>query len=165
VRTTAPVEAALCQALGDRRSYVRANALAALRLARERCQEKPVAALLRADPSALVRARAALLMVNVPQEDPAADRRALDECVAADPSGSVARACNAAPEAPPTGEDSVTVVVIPSGETAPVARAPFSLLLSDQLMRLGVSDRRGAVYEASAPGGELSLLNPAPLVD
>lgn len=165
VRTSASVDGPLCKALGDRRSYVRANALAALRLAKRRCQSTVALDLLRADPSALVRARAAALVVNVPGKDAVLERRALDECVAADTDGSVARACKAGPELLGKDSEPVTVIVVPSGETAPVARAPFSLFFADHLMRLGVSDRRGAVYEAFAPDGELSLLNPAPLVD
>ena len=42
-------------------------------------------------------------------------------------------------------------------------RAPFALVLPDGLMRLGVTDRRGALFEQAAPRGEVMLEVPAPL--
>jgi hypothetical protein len=45
-----------------------------------------------------------------------------------------------------------------------VVRAPFALVLADGLMRLGVADRRGELFEREAPTGELTLTIPAPLV-
>ena len=44
----------------------------------------------------------------------------------------------------------------------PIETQPFALLRADGLVRLGVSDRRGQVFEVAAPRGALSLLEPAP---
>ena len=55
------------------------------------------------------------------------------------------------------------VFVVPDGGDAPKARAPFALVLPDGTMRLGVADRRGAVFEGAALSGEVSLAVPAPL--
>jgi hypothetical protein len=57
----------------------------------------------------------------------------------------------------------LTVFVVPDGSTAPVARAPFALVLADGTLRLGISDRRGVLFEAQAPDGEVELAVPAAL--
>ncbi|HEU5074365.1 MAG TPA: HEAT repeat domain-containing protein [Polyangiaceae bacterium] len=155
----------LCAALADERSYVRANALAALRLAKKRCTEPDVRELLRTDPSRVVRERAAALLVNVPSADAVLDAQALRRCVLEEPVGSVAASCKEPARALPAKQVEVTVLVVPSGESAPVPRAPFALRLPDGLLRLGVSDRRGAVYEHAAPVGDLSLITPAQLAE
>jgi hypothetical protein len=54
----------------------------------------------------------------------------------------------------------VAVLVVNTGETTPVARAPFALVRSDGFIRSGTSDRRGAVWEAAAPRGPLRLTLP-----
>jgi hypothetical protein len=59
----------------------------------------------------------------------------------------------------------VVVYVVPAGETAPVARAPFVLRLADGSFRLGLADRRGAVAERFAPKGEIELGIPGPLTE
>ena len=56
------------------------------------------------------------------------------------------------------------VYVVPIGESAPVPRAPFALVRADGVMRLGLADRRGQLFEHDAPAGEVSLAVPAPLV-
>jgi hypothetical protein len=53
------------------------------------------------------------------------------------------------------------VFVVPDGSTSPVARLPFALVLADGLMRVGLADRRGAVFEARAPRGRVELAIPA----
>lgn len=164
-RVGVDVAPGLCSALGDERSYVRANALAALRLAKKRCAEPEARELLRADPSRVVRERAAALLVNVPGADAALDAQALRRCVLEEPVGSVAASCKARPRALPAHTTEVTVLIVPSGESAPVPRAPFALRLADGLMRLGLSDRRGAVYEHAAPAGDLTLMTPAQLAE
>jgi hypothetical protein len=50
------------------------------------------------------------------------------------------------------------------GVSEPLPRAPFALLLADGTLRMGNADRRGAVFEAAAPAGVVSLLVPAALV-
>jgi HEAT repeat protein len=156
----------LCAALGDERSYVRANALGALRLAQKRCPEAEIREILRTDPSRVVRERAAALLVHVPvAKDATLDEQALRRCVMEEPVGSVAAICKARPEPVPSSSAKVTVLVVPSGESAPVPRAPFALGLANGLVRLGLSDRRGAVYEHAAPDADLSLMIPAQLAE
>jgi HEAT repeat protein len=161
-RQRAPVDAALCSALDDARSYVRANALAGLRVVAARCKSDKERVLLASDRSEVVRRAAALLLVHVSGAKDA-DRAALARCIDEDPSGSVAAACSEAKSALPSASEPVTVYVVPLGESMPVARAPFALVLADGLMRLGSADRRGAVFEHAAPRGQVSLAVPAPL--
>lgn len=154
----------LCRAVDDTRSYVRANALAGLRVAGKRCGNGDRARqLLSSDHSEVVRRAAADLVANVAGADAATDRSALAHCAADDPSGAVATACSAPGTTLPRETEPVAVFVVPLGEASPVSRAPFALVLADGLMRLGVADRRGEVYEAAAPRGAVSLAVPAPL--
>jgi hypothetical protein len=41
--------------------------------------------------------------------------------------------------------------------------APYSLQRADGLIRSGIADRRGAVFEHAAPQGQLRLVVPGPL--
>ncbi len=93
----------------------------------------------------------------------AADRRALDRCLRDEPNGLVAEACESPEVSPAAGVEPVTVFVVPAGESQPVPRAPFALRLADGSVRLGISDRRGAVSEPAAPRGLVELAVPAPL--
>jgi HEAT repeat protein len=164
VRTKAAVADALCAALSDRRSYVRANALAALRLAGERCGAEKTREILRRDRAEVVREAAARLIAGLPEAKARErDRSALEACVAEDPSGRVAAACSEPPPRAASGGEPVMVFVVPMGEAVPVPRAPFALVRADGLVRLGITDRRGAVFEHDAPRGYVSLTVPAPL--
>ncbi|MCU0694132.1 MAG: HEAT repeat domain-containing protein [Polyangiaceae bacterium] len=158
----------LCGALGSTRAYVRANALAALRAAGKRCGDGARArAMIVSDDAPVVRSRAAWLLRDVPAQDVLADRRALRRCLLDDPSGQVASACREPrPGASAAGRasDPVLAFVVPDGATAPVGRAPFALVMADGLMRLGLADRRGGVFECQAPRGQLELAVPATLV-
>lgn len=160
-RAGASVREPLCRALSDGRSYVRANALAALGVARARCEMER--RLLVTDPSEIVRVRAARLLAAVAAPDPIKDRAALNQCAAEDPSGDVAAACSSGAKTVPDGATSVLVYVLPSGASSPVSRAPFTLVRADGLSRLGFADRRGAVHEVRAPLGPIHLDIPAPL--
>lgn len=162
-RTKARVSPALCQALADSRSYVRANALAGLGIAGARCPGGEERAIVLRDPGAIARRAAARLLAGVASGSPELDRAALAACSAEDPDGSVAAACARRPESPRSGSEPVLVYVVPVGESAPQPRAPFALVRADGSLRLGVSDRRGVVFEHDAPRGELSLAVPAPL--
>lgn len=157
------VDKELCGRLADSRAYVRANALAGLRVAGARCAAGDELQLLVEDRSEVVRRAAALLVAAVPSKDTVRDRRLLETCAAEDTDSSVAAQC--ASEPAPIGEASepVLVYVVPVGESVPSPRAPFALLRADGLMRLGLTDRRGAVFEHAAPAGEVSLAVPAPL--
>ncbi len=163
LRAKADVTEPLCALLRDSRSYVRANALGALVLLGTRCPQFVARTLLHADPSPVVREQAAALLIAAPAKDPAPDRQALRHCVLEEPVGAVAARCAGAARARAAGVDSVTVLVVPSGESAPVPRAPFALRRADGLLRLGLTDRRGGVYEHASPSGEMSLMVPAPL--
>jgi hypothetical protein len=93
----------------------------------------------------------------------------LGRCVRKDVSGRVAAACNASASPPPLAAKggaqdstvSVSVLVVPTGSSAPAARAPFSLVRADGLIRSGTSDRRDSVTESAAPRGALRLAVPA----
>ncbi|WP_438019095.1 HEAT repeat domain-containing protein [Sorangium sp. So ce315] len=162
--------AALCGALSDARPYVRANALAGLTVARARCDGAAARDLLARDPAEAVRLAAADHLAHGGAD---ADRRALARCAGEDRNATVASRCaQPAPRpAPPSGAEDVVVFVVPfdagrggSARDAPLPRAPFALVRADGLMRLGVADRRGEVFERGAPPGPIRLAVPAPLV-
>jgi cellulose synthase operon protein C len=62
-----------------------------------------------------------------------------------------------------TGTSDVAVYVVPDGQRAPLGRAPFALVRADGLLRLGLADRRGEIFEAGAPRGAIRLGVPAAL--
>jgi HEAT repeat protein len=162
-RVGVSVSAELCARLSDTRAYVRANALGALRSVGQRGPAGPELVLLVEDRSTVVRAAAAVLIAATPAKDAGRERQLLETCAAEDPDSSVAAACAAEPKKEPVGVEPVLVYVVPVGESAPVARSPFALVRADGLMRLGLTDRRGEVFEHDAPSGEISLAVPAPL--
>jgi HEAT repeat protein len=154
----------LCKALGDFRSYVRANALAGLFILEARCDKgKEERRLLALDPSETVRQQAARLLARggTPEINKD-DVRALARCVADDKSGLVAVACRARPLVL-GGSSSTLVFVVPDGRASPLPSAAYSLARADGLIRSGLADRRGAVFERGAPRGELRLLVPGAL--
>ncbi|WP_437534439.1 HEAT repeat domain-containing protein [Sorangium sp. So ce726] len=162
--------AALCAALPDARPYVRANALAALTVAGARCDGDAARDLLARDPAEAVRLAAADHLARSGADD---DRRALARCATEDRNATVAGRCARAapPRAPVAGAEDVVVFIVPfdagrggSVRDAPAPRAPFALVRADGLMRLGVADRRGELFERGAPRGAIRLTVPAPLV-
>jgi HEAT repeat protein len=163
VRFRVPIANDACPALSDSRSYVRSNALRALRIAGARCPNAPERRALVRDRSEVVREAAAALIRDVSPAD--VDRRALARCAEDDPSGTVAAACAGSGLLAVNATEPVVVYVVPIGEPGPVARAPFALVFENGLMRLGVADRRGAVFEVQAPRGEVALAVPAPLAE
>jgi hypothetical protein len=155
----------LCGALADYRSYVRVGALTGLRLASISCDKaSAVRRVLRNDRSWRVRlAAAALLRLELNgKRASVAVKRALWRCAVEDRDALVAERCGSDPD-PPAGAHDVTVYVVPDGKPDPRARAPFALVLPDGSMRLGVADRRGAMFEPAVPGGRLELAVPAAL--
>lgn len=164
-RTKLDVGPELCRALQDTRAYVRANALAGLRLVGRRCPSGLAQKLLSDDSSDVVRATAARLLIEV--KPTAEDRRAVERCRAIDPSSQVALACERAARsaAADTQTEAVTVFVVEAAATDPKPGTAFALIRADGLMRLGVTDRRGAVYEHAAPRGALELGVPAALAE
>jgi HEAT repeat protein len=173
-KKTADAAKSLCTALGDYRPYTRAGALTGLRLvaaadaaAGASCDGTLVRHVLRRDRSWRVRLAAARLLRALPSgagDEPLANARALARCAQEDRDATVAAACGA--DAPaPDGAHDVMVFVVPDGKTSPAARAPYALVLPDGSMRLGVADRRGAVFERGAPGGRIELAVPAALAE
>jgi len=164
------VVTALCNALSDYRSYVRANSLVGLRFAGAWCEGSKVRHLLSRDRSWRVRLAAAdLLRARLRAAPAGQDKaqvklagRALARCAAEDKDATVAAHC-AAGQPPPGKPKPVMIYVVPDGRTAPTPRTPFALVLGDGALRLGVADRRGALLEHAAPSGVLRLAVPAAL--
>jgi len=156
----------LCAAaLTDYRSYVRASALTGLRLAAGTCEPGALRHLLARDRSWRVRVAAARLLrqqVAKGGADRQLHERALWRCAVEDRDATVAAHCSADPAAV-QGTHDVLVYVVPNGKTVPTPRAPYALVLADGTMRLGVADRRGALFEAAAPDGTIQLAVPAAL--
>lgn len=163
-RHGADVATSLCTALTDARSYVQANALSGLLQVGGVCTDGAAPEwLLEYHPSEEVRAAAARLL-----RESAAFREsasaALQRCAARDVSGTVAAECLAGArhfsgKNQPTRE--VQILVVPPGAVAPAAGAPYGLARSDGMIRSGIADRRGAVWEPAAPDGPLRLTVPA----
>ena len=157
--------ATLCKALGDFRSYVRANALVGLAVLGSRCDGgQRERKLLAQDPSEVARQAAARLLrlSGSPGRPGKEDAQALSRCLAEDKSGMVANACRVAAETPTQGSP-IVVFVVPDGRSSPLPLAPYSLQRADGFIRSGIADRRGAVFEHAAPRGELRLVVPGPL--
>ena len=162
-RTRADVAAALCRVLDDRRPAVRSSGLLSLRHAGARCADSRERRLVVDDPAASVRRAAAMLLRDV-QTSPE-DERALRRCATEESDGATAVACSAPRQSTRAGDGRALVFVVPVGEAAATARAPFALVRPDGLVRHGVADRRGAVYETDLPDGALELAVPAAFDD
>jgi HEAT repeat protein len=161
------LSASLCAALDDTRAYVLANALAGLRVAGLSCPGPAAATwLLEQHPSDEVRLAAARLIRERWAELAPAE---LARCAAKDVSGRVAAECAQRVDAgaqarAPNGAARITdmtVLVVPTGEASPSPQVAFALVRADGLIRCGTSDRRGALWEPTAPRGELRLTLPA----
>jgi cellulose synthase operon protein C len=157
----------LCGVLVDARPYVRANALEGLSLAGGACEPGTVEGLLARDPSESVRLAAADYLARAIARDgdkaKDGDKRALVRCVGEDRDASVAARCAHPLVAPVEAPDDVAVYVVPDGRGTPQARAPYALVRADGLMRLGLADRRGELFEIGAPHGAIRLAVPAAL--
>jgi len=149
-----------CPLITGDRAVVRALALRALRFTGERCEGAAEATALRRDRSEFVRQSAAALLRDVSRG--AADEALLARARDRDPSGAVAAECDAPVQSwRAEGREATLVVILPVGRDTPSPTQPFALLRADGLVRLGVSDRRGQVFEVAAPRGMLSLLDPS----
>ncbi len=156
VRTHGRIAAQACAHATGARPLLRALAYRALRVTGERCPRGEEITALSRDRHEFVRQSAATLLRDVPES--AEDERALQRARDRDPSGAVAAECAAPRQALVTSPEPTVVLVIPAGEDAPRPGQPFALLRADGLVRLGVSDRRGQLFEVAAPHGPLSLL-------
>lgn len=158
----------LCAALAEERPYVRANALEGLSLGGASCDPGAARDLLARDPSEPVRLAAAdylaRAIARAGEKAMDADRRALTRCAGEERDAAVATRCGRAAPAATAARDDVVVYVVPDGRSAPMARAPFTLVRADGLLRLGLADRRGELFEAAAPRGVIRLGVPAALV-
>ncbi|HEY2409626.1 MAG TPA: HEAT repeat domain-containing protein [Polyangiaceae bacterium] len=160
-RHAVPVVNDICPLLKDARSLARMAALRALRHVGARCADGQELSLLAHDRSDLVREAAAMLLRDVPRAG-GADTLALERAAETDRSGAVAAACTSR-MAPPAGSQPAMVMVVPASEEVPKPSQPFALLRADGLVRFGLTDRRGELFELAAPGGELSLIEPGAL--
>lgn len=160
---------ALCALASESRAYVRANALAGIGRARARCADDLLARrLLRDDGSDEVRAAAAIAVAAAAGLDADAgrasgeDRFALERCARSDSSGAVAARCGLPSIGAliPLPAQSMLVYVVPESGRNPQPGSAYALLLADGLIRAGVTDRRGAVFDPLAPQGEVTLLEP-----
>lgn len=150
-----PITDRLCALEADARPLVRANAIGALALAQARCQNgDPERRALQEDAADVVRAAAARALSKNPSPD---DRRALDACEISDRSGSVARLCRSRPTATPK-KTHAALVYVADATGLPKPAISFGLVNALGLIRLGTTDRRGAVFDPVAPEGELSLV-------
>jgi hypothetical protein len=165
-REGADVGATLCAALDDERAMVLANAMSGLRRLGVACPKSEAATWwLEHHPSDEVRLAAARLIRD---RWTALAPGALSRCAAKDVSGRVAIECAASPDPEPAKGETVPdvgVLVVNTGEATPAPRAPFALVHADGFIRSGMSDRRGAVWEASAPRGPLRLTLPGVFVE
>jgi len=117
---------------------------------------------LNSDASVMVRIAAARLLSAVPSTIPEADERGLRRCLLDDRSGQVAHVCHRAGiERRGDTTDEIIVYVVPDGRQEPMGRASYALVFETGSMRLGLADRRGAVYESMAPRGKVELAVPA----
>ncbi|HEY5376266.1 MAG TPA: HEAT repeat domain-containing protein [Polyangiaceae bacterium] len=158
-RTHGKIARLACPQLASAAPVLRALALRSLRLTGERCEHGEELAALSRDRVDFVRQSAAALVRDVPRGN--ADALALVRARDRDPSSAVAAECEARPQTEPEGTDASVIAVIPAGDDVPRPLQPFALLRADGLVRLGVSDRRGQLFEVAAPHGALSLLEPA----
>jgi len=158
-----PATAALCALAARPLSLVQANALVGLSMARARCGDGILERGLVTASSAEVRA-AAVRAVGTHPLGPE-DMSALARCASTDRQGSVAVLCNrflaAAATHPTPATPALThpvEVYVEAGTRAePRPLAPFVVELADGLLRAGVTDRRGAFFDARAPEGDLTL--------
>jgi HEAT repeat protein len=157
VRDAGVATSALCPLARAAKPYVRANALAGVALVGARCGDGALErSVLLADPNEDARASAAAVVVR---GDRAEDRRALDQCVRADPSGTVAARCRSQPSTPGRPH-AVLVYVVGDAESTPRPRVSCAVLVADGMIRAARTDRRGAVFDPAAPEGWVMLRPP-----
>jgi hypothetical protein len=59
----------------------------------------------------------------------------------------------------PSSAHSILVYAIPAGFELPKPDTPYALLMADGLLRIGRTDRRGAVFDPLAPQGVVRLVS------
>ncbi|HRI71802.1 MAG TPA: hypothetical protein PK156_46535, partial [Polyangium sp.] len=83
-------------------------------------------------------------------------------CTSEDRSARVAMQCSR-PSEQGNGTEDVLVFVALAGADQPQSRAPYALVRGDGLIRMGMADRRGGLFEFGAPKGMIRLAVPAQL--
>ncbi len=133
-RTGDSAQQALCLLLAHPHPYVRMNALFGLRSGAMPCSE-------------LVRAE-----------------ESLSDCADSESESGVLQPCGSRSRPRlESGREPLTIQIIPVGSAKPEPEAPFAVNFSTGLVRAGIADRKGAVFEAQAVAGEVSLSVPAHL--
>lgn len=164
---SAPVLTLLCDGLTGGRwgAAALANALTALRHYNHRCEPSGAVerALLRHE-HRIVRKRAAALLVAAQYSEETsaastADRRALRLCARHDVEGDVAATClGESPFTPQPQEHWMTILVVPNVGQPALESVPYALEHDEGWVRVGVTDRRGAVLEQVHDATDVSLL-------
>ncbi len=146
---------ALCPLLESAAPWARSNALVGLWLAGRRCGDGALERrLLLSDRDEGVRIAAARAIGRGGD----IDRRALGECLLRERVPRVAAICRAdAPETPPGKNGEPTLIFVVHEGVSPKPSAPYALSYSSGLVRVGLADRRGAVFEALPPGETITL--------
>jgi cellulose synthase operon protein C len=156
------ITAELCRALARDVGYAQANALVGLRLLGARCAGARERSLLGPSHVAVVRERAAWLLSSVPGPDQREDAQALESCAEQDPDAAVAQACRGESSPPQFTEagPGTTLFVTPNQAVAPTPRRPFGLVSQGGFIRMGWSDRGGAIWEPQPSSVGSTLLVP-----
>src|SRR5436189_25448 len=95
---------------------------------------------------------------NVDQSYRARSCGGCDGCADAVLNGSVARLSRDRPSVSPKKSHSALVYVVPDVGGPPKPDAPFAIAYADGLVRVGTTDRRGAVFDPTAPEGDVTLV-------
>lgn len=166
---TAPDHAAglLCALSSDPRPLVRVNSLLSQLMLGIPCKgdaEGAARDALVSDPEELVRRTAAQVLSARAQSGSPEDLAALRTCSRRERVSTIAKLCRSGQPAStqaPRSTDSLTIFVT-NDEGAVKPRTPYALRHADGLIRVGVSDRRGVVFEPTALPGEVSLVRIGP---
>ncbi len=162
----------LCALLEDTRSYVASQALVGLRLLEAPCAAGVLRRLVLGARSPRVREAAALALAMTlargATSESKLDALALARCADEERDAAAARACtegraSSGARTPPVVLRDVLVYVVPGSGDRPEPRAPFAVVLPGGMMRLGVTDRRGAVFLRGVADGTVELAVPAAL--
>lgn len=173
VTSTDDLRAAACDALERRANpMVKANALALLAAARQRCEQDPARRLLFAARSPWVRLAAARALGSAAVDE--AQRRTASElllrCATTDRAALVAQQCRTmiGPRTSPATrrpDEPIDALVLGEDEDAPATNTAYVLVRPDGLARFGVTGWTGWIRERPSPPGEFTLIEPTQLAN